>query len=524
MNYKSDTGLTQSIWMHKGADMPQTEPLTQDLKCDVVVVGAGLAGITTAYLLAKEGKKVIVLDKGTIGGGETGRTTAHLSDALDDRYYRYIEVHGKDGARLAWESHRAAIQRIEDIVGEEGIDCRFTRLDGYLYIEEGSEEELDKELQAVHSIGMTKVVKLKHCPVPTLSSGPCLRFPDQAQFDVLPYLANLSHQILNNGGRIFTGTYAVEFEGGPVARVRTQQGYSVMANSLVVATNSPVNDKVSIHTKQFPYRSYAIGVLVPKGAVPQALYWDNLDHYHYVRLAEPFRNTDGKSRREDDNDRSQEHEVMIVGGEDHKVGQDHNPQQRFLALEEWTRRKFPEAGEVVYRWSGQVLEPADYLGFIGRNPGDAQNVYIATGDSGHGMTHATLAGMILTDLILDRDNKWAALYDPARSMRKSPGEFVKENLNTVAQYKDLLTPGEVTSPEEVLPGTGRIIRNGLTKMAVYCDDAGIRHECSAVCPHMGCIVSWNAVEKSWDCPCHGSRFDPYGRVVFGPAIKDLEKK
>jgi Rieske Fe-S protein len=380
------------------------------------------------------------------------------------------------------------------------------------------------------------VVKLKECPVPTLTSGPCLRFPGQAQFNILPYLAGMSHSILNNGGRIFTGTYVTQFEGGSVAKVQTENGFSVMANALVVATNTPVNDTVAIHTKQFPYRTYAIGVRVPKGSVPLALYWDNLDHYHYVRLAE------GKAAGRDDDreeveenraerqeeqaerhhDREADFDILIVGGADHKTGQEDHPGQRFLDLEDWTRLKFPEAREVVYRWSGQVLEPADYLAFIGRNPGDADNVYIATGDSGHGMTHGTLAGMIITDLIQKRENKWATLYDPSRSVIKSTKEYLSENLNVAAQYKDFLTPGQVADPAEVLPGTGRIMRKGLTKVAVYCDAQGVRHECSAVCPHLGCIVAWNEVENSWDCPCHGSRFDPYGKVVFGPAIKDLE--
>jgi glycine/D-amino acid oxidase-like deaminating enzyme/nitrite reductase/ring-hydroxylating ferredoxin subunit len=529
MMNQSDNGATQSIWMHKGADMPKTGPLTEDLKCDVVVVGAGISGLTAAYILAREGKRVVVLDKGAIGGGESGRTTAHLSNALDDRYYRYLELHGLEGARLACDSHRAAIQKIEDIVEESAIDCGFTRLDGYLFIEKGSEEELDKELQAAHAIGFTGVVKLKRCPVPTLTPGSCLRFPGQGQFNIMPYLAGLSRGVIDNGSHIFTGTYVTHMEGGAVAKVQTESGYTIVANDLVVATNTPINDTFAIHTKQFPYRTYAIGVRVPKGSVPLALYWDNLDHYHYVRLAEGKAVSEEEEQEERDRegegsrkDREADFEILIVGGADHKTGQESNPQNRFLDLEDWTRLKFPEAREVVYRWSGQVLEPADYLGFIGRNPGDADNVYISTGDSGHGMTHGTLAGMIISDLIQKRENKWAALYDPSRSVLKSTKEYFSENLNVAAQYKDLLTPGEVSDPTEVLPGTGRIMRKGLSKVAIYCDESGVRHECSAVCTHLGCIVAWNAVESSWDCPCHGSRFDPYGKVVFGPAIKDLE--
>jgi Rieske Fe-S protein len=209
-----------------------------------------------------------------------------------------------------------------------------------------------------------------------------------------------------------------------------------------------------------------------------------------------------------------------VGGEDHKTGQAEDLEVRFGRLLEWTRRHFPIAGDIAFRWSGQVLEPNDYMAFIGRNPGD-ENVYIATGDSGNGMTHGTIAGMLIPDLILGIENRWAKLYDPARKTLRSAPDFVKENVNVVAQYADWVTPGEVSSPDEVKPGTGAIMRDGAKKYAVYRDDAGALHIRSAVCTHLFCIVDWNSVEKTWDCPCHGSRFDPYGRVVNGPAISDL---
>jgi nitrite reductase/ring-hydroxylating ferredoxin subunit len=220
-----------------------------------------------------------------------------------------------------------------------------------------------------------------------------------------------------------------------------------------------------------------------------------------------------------------DYNVLIVGGEDHKTGQEANEQERLDCLEQWAREKFPMAGDVLYRWSGQVLEPVDSMAFIGRNPGEA-HTYIATGDSGHGMTHGTIAGILITDLILGRPNAWAPLYDPARVKVnvQSGGEFLKENLNVAAQYKDYITPGEVTDAGQVMPGSGNVMRKGMTKVAVYCDLEGKRHEMSAVCPHMGCIVHWNQVEKSWDCPCHGSRFDPLGEVLNGPALKGLDKQ
>jgi Rieske Fe-S protein len=213
--------------------------------------------------------------------------------------------------------------------------------------------------------------------------------------------------------------------------------------------------------------------------------------------------------------------VLIVGGEDHKTGQADDADERFDRLERWARARFPTAGAVEYRWSGQVLEPVDYMGFIGRNPGD-RRTYIATGDSGNGMTHGTIAGILLTDLILGRENPWATLYDPARKSLRATMEFLKENVNVAAQYVELVTPGDADSPADVAPESGAVLRRGTKKVAVYRDAAGTLHTCSAICTHLGCVVHWNDTEKTWDCPCHGSRFDRFGKVVNGPAIADLQ--
>jgi Rieske Fe-S protein len=250
-----------------------------------------------------------------------------------------------------------------------------------------------------------------------------------------------------------------------------------------------------------------IGLSVPRGSVDRALYWDTPHPYHYVRLA------DGAGA--DD--------VLIVGGEDHKTGQEDEGHAPFAALEAWTRERFPMAGDVRHAWSGQVLEPVDSLAFIGRNPGDADNVYIVTGDSGNGMTHGTIAGILLADLIAGRENAWSTLYDPARVTLRATPRFAKENLNVAAQYAALATPGDIGSPADLAPGTGAILRRGLKKVAVYRDDSGAVHEFSAACPHLGCIVQWNGAERSWDCPCHGSRFHAEGRVINGPAMRGLER-
>jgi glycine/D-amino acid oxidase-like deaminating enzyme/nitrite reductase/ring-hydroxylating ferredoxin subunit len=485
-------------------ETPLCAPLATDVHVEVCVVGAGIAGMTTGYLLARAGKSVVVLDDGPIGGGMTQMTSAHLTHAIDDRYFELERLHGRIAARLAAESHTAAIERIEAIARDERIECQFERVDGYLFLAEGDREEtLDRELDAAHRAGLTGVTKQARAPYDSFDSGPCLRFPRQAQFHPLMYLAGLTQALHRLDGRVYTGSHAERIDGGTPARVRTRS-HLVTADAVVVATNVPVNDRVAIHTKQAPYMSYVIGTRMPRGAVPQALAWDTGDPYHYVRVA-PFG---------DD-------ELLIVGGEDHKSGQANDNGQRYERLEAWTRARFPMAGEVAFRWSGQVMETVDGLAFTGRNPMDAENVYIHTGDSGMGLTHGTIAGMLLCDLITGRGSPWARLYDPARKRVRAAREYAAENLNVARQYGDWLTPGEVGSPDEIAPGSGAVMRRGLHKVAVYRDAQGALHERSAACPHLGCIVHWNGAAASWDCPCHGSRFDCAGRVINGPANRDL---
>lgn len=499
---------SRSVWMDT-AEVPLESSLAERVSADVCIVGAGIAGMSTAYLLAREGKLVVVLDDGPIGGGMTGRTTAHLVTALDDRYFELERLHGEEGARLAAESHAAAINAIEAIVEQEAIKCEFERLDGYLFVPpHDSRKVLDDELEAVYRAGLTDIEKVERVPWGEYDTGPALRFPRQAQFHPLKYLAGLAKVIKEKGGRIYTQSHATEIEGGKHARIDTAGGGVVNAGAVVVATNTPVNDLIAIHTKQAPYQTYVIGARVPKGSIPRGLYWDTPDPYHYLRIE-----TVGKG--------AEAYDVLIVGGEDHKTGQEDDANKRFAALERWTRHRFSMIESIEYRWSGEVMEPVDGLAFIGRNPMDKNNVFIATGDSGNGMTHGTIAGILLTDLIMGRKNPWEKIYDPSRITFKSLGEFAKENLNVAVQYTDLVVAGDVDSVDEIKKGSGAIMARGLSKVAVYRDPAGEVHQFSAVCKHLGCIVKWNTLENTWDCPCHGSRYDALGKVIQGPANSDL---
>ena len=490
------------------------ESLNTSANADVLVIGAGIAGLTTAYCLLKAGRKVMVVEDGFVGSGESGRTTAHLTCALDDRYYEIERAFGKEKSRMAAESHTAAINWMEQTVKQESIDCNFERVDGFLFIHPSdTKENLEKEFEATQNAGI-KTEWLDAVPGIAGETSPCIKFPDQGQFHIMHYLHGLTNAIIRMGGVIYTETHARHIDNNGAECNR----YKVTASTVVVATNTPVNDFVAIHTKQFPYRTYVVGLKLKKGQIQHSLWWDTGDQdskwltapYHYVRL----------QRLDDDYD------LVIAGGEDHKTGQADDEEipepDRYKALINWTRKRFPLAEDVVYQWSGQVIEPLDYMAFIGKNPGD-ENVHIITGDSGNGMTHGTLGGIIVSDLIQGKENKWADLYSPKRSPLKVPKRFVAEMANMTKQYADFITKADISEIDELPPGDGAILSKGLKRFAIYKGDDGQINAFSAVCPHLGCMVHWNGDEKTFDCSCHGSRFTKDGVVINGPATIGLER-
>jgi glycine/D-amino acid oxidase-like deaminating enzyme/nitrite reductase/ring-hydroxylating ferredoxin subunit len=501
-------GASLSLWLDT-APMPSHSPLTGNAEADVCVIGGGIAGLTTAYLLTRAGKRVILLEAHELASGESGRTTAHWMPT-DDRYFEIEHSFGAPAAALIARSFQEATDLAESIVREEGIDCAFKRLDGYLYCLPGQDQSiLDKEHDAARRAGVA-VERVGRVPNLSFETGPALRFARQAQFHPTRYLGALSERCVGYGARIFCGSRAIDVERrGDRQRVRTESA-EVEAAAVVIATNTPFIDRVVMHTKQSGYRTYVLGLEVPKGAVPDLLLWDVGDPYYYVRL--------------DGGNAQSTVDILIVGGADHKVGQEHHPEHRYRQIEQWVRQRYPMAGAVKYRWSGQVMEPADGVAYFGRNPADDDNVFIITGDSGTGMTHCTAGAMTVTDLILGRPNEWALVYDPARKATHALGEFVKEQANTLAQYKDLLTAGEVDDVEQLQAGQGAVVRSGLKKLAVYRDEQSKLHICTAICTHLGCVVRWNAAERSWDCPCHASRFDVDGTVLHGPASRPLSRE
>lgn len=494
---------SQSLWMST-AVAPQATPLQGDQRCDVVVVGSGIAGLSTAYELSERGRSVIVIDRGSIAGGMTARTSAHLAPLCDDLMSEMQKIKGEDQSKLFYESQAAAVDRIEEIQKREGIDCDFRRLDGYLF--QGDDmpaDVIDEELGAVRAVGAA-VERLVGVPLSGCDHRHALRYPRQATFHPLKYLAGVAEVCAKRGVRIFAHTTADEIveENGAVT-VKTARGL-IRAGHAVVATNSSIVDRVALHSKTSPYRTYVMGFAIKHGELPDALYWDTEEPYHYVRL-QP--NASGM-------------DVVLVGGEDHKSGEADDAEKRFERLEQWARGKMPMLKDVTHRWSGQVLDTIDYAGFIGKNPG-SEFIYIATGDSGQGLTHGVMGAILNATLVTGGESKWAELYAPERKPMKAAKNWVMENSTALKNLAEYVTPGEIGSADELEPGQGAIIRDGLRKIAAYRDATGNVHLHSAACTHLGCHLHWNSFESCWDCPCHGSIFAPEGQVLNAPAIVGL---
>jgi glycine/D-amino acid oxidase-like deaminating enzyme/nitrite reductase/ring-hydroxylating ferredoxin subunit len=494
---------SRSLWMDVDV-APNAARLTRAITCDTVIIGSGIAGLSTAYELSGQGQKVVVLDRGKIGKGMTARTTAHLSANNDDTFKTMIEKRGEKLAKDFYVSQQAAIDRIDAIQQSESIGCDFRRVDGFLFPgPQTSQKEIDDERDASKTAGMPCKIAVG-LPFKGHEKTRCLRYPNQGTFHPTKYLKGLVRCIEARGGKLFadTAVVQVEEEDGEVV-VKTEDGATVRAKHAVVATNSPINDRYALHTKQAPYRTYAMALELPRGTLPDGLYWDMLDPYHYVR---PHPGA--------------AHDYLIAGGEDHKSGEADDAEIRYEALEAWIRNLMPDLGGVTHRWSGQVLDTIDYSAFSGRNPG-SKNVYVHTGDSGQGITHGVVGSLIIASMIMQGRELWQELYGPERKTAGALSTFISENVTAVKNFAEYAAPGEVGSFDEIEPGKGAIVRQGLKKLAAYRDEKGKLHVRSAACTHLGCHLHWNSFERCWDCPCHGSQFGIDGEVLNAPAIAPL---
>jgi glycine/D-amino acid oxidase-like deaminating enzyme/nitrite reductase/ring-hydroxylating ferredoxin subunit len=494
-----------SLWMPV-PELPGT-PVEDSRPADLVVIGGGMAGLSVAYEALLKGRQVTIMDRGAIASGMTARTTAHLASTLDDRYYKFIKLRGEDQAALLYQSQAAAIDRIEEITKAEGIDCDFQRCPGYLFLGQGDKlDVLEKEIEACRKIGFRGVTWQLRAPLQDFDTDRCLRFPRQARFHPLKYLHGLARAILAKGAvfRPFTAVDSVTQDGHAVA-VKTRSGHTVLARDVVCATNAPIAGRLTLQAKMAPYRTYAMAFPIARDTVEDALYWDTLDAYHYVRL-QPGEKKDW----------------LIVGGEDHKTGEADDAQARFDALTSWARERFGKLGAPTHKWSGQVLEPVDYAGYVGRDP-DNEHIYFVTGDSGQGITNGAVAGLLLPALLDGGDHPWRALYDPARVSLKATDTFIAENVTAVKSFAEHLGGPLLPSEESLAPGEGGLVGGGgINPVAAYRDEDGKMHRVSSICSHVGCTVHFNSFERCWDCPCHGSHFDVDGQELNAPATAPLK--
>jgi glycine/D-amino acid oxidase-like deaminating enzyme/nitrite reductase/ring-hydroxylating ferredoxin subunit len=495
---------SSSYWLDKRT-IAKCDPLDRDERCDVLVVGAGIAGLTAAYLLSSAGRDVVVLDRADIGGVDSTCTTAHLTMVTDTSLSELVDSLGRDHAQALWDAGLAAINQIDQIVRGEGIECDFAWVPGYLHATAGASSDvldrLRRDAEAAHSMGFDA----DFVGAVPFAGTAGIKFADQARFHPGKYLTGLADAILANGGRIYARTAAEKFDDKPM---RVAVGpHHVACDRIVVATHNPLVGESGIvsatllQTKLALYSTYVIAGTVEKGSVPDGLYWDTGDPYHYLRL-QPMADRD----------------LVIFGGEDHKTGQADDTRRCYERLERTLREKLPSI-RVTHRWSGQVIETPDGLPYIGEQ---AERQFAATGFSGNGMTFGTLAGMIVRDAIVGIANPWRELLALDRKRLGAAWDYVKENRDyPYYLIRDRLAGSKFRTLRSIARGQGRITEHQGQRVAAYRDADGALTLRSAVCTHMGCIVGWNAAEKTWDCPCHGSRFLPDGSVMSGPAEAPL---
>jgi glycine/D-amino acid oxidase-like deaminating enzyme/nitrite reductase/ring-hydroxylating ferredoxin subunit len=489
------------------ASTPRFPKLDHDVEVDVLVVGGGITGLTAAYLLTETGRSVALIERERCAQIDTGHTTAHLTMITDLRLTELVKNFGRDHAQAVWDAGLAAIAQIHAIARDEQIDCDFAWVPGFLHAPIGAASadprQFEDEASMATSLGFDAVF-VDEVP---LVGGPGVMFPDQARFHPRKYLAGVARTISDRGAMIFEHTAADEFSDEPLS-VKAN-GHTIRCQYVVLATHTPLVGNAGVvsamlfQTKQALYTSYVIAGRVPKGRILDASFWDTADPYHYLRL-EPHR----------------DHDVVIFGGEDHKTGQAIDTNECFARLEQTLASIVPDI-DITHRWSGQVIETPDGLPYIGET---AKRQFTGTGFAGNGMTFGTLTGMMAVDRLTRRKNPWSDLFDPSRKkILGGAWDYIKENKDyPYYLIRDRFAGTEGRSLRSVPRGSGKVLSLDGRQVAVYRDENGTVTKRSAICTHMACTVDWNEAERTWDCPCHGSRFKVDGAVVAGPAESPLE--
>ncbi|MEO6499693.1 MAG: FAD-dependent oxidoreductase, partial [Mucilaginibacter sp.] len=468
------------------------------------IVGGGITGLTAALLLQKSGKKTVLAEAANIGFGTTGGTTAHINTFADTTYNETESAFGEEGAKLFADAIGTGFGIIKSNVEIYGIDCDYAEKAGYIYAEDDVQaKELDNVYDGAVKVGVAvKYIDSVPTPVPYVKA---LQFDGQAQFQPLKYLQGLQKIYLDAGGVIFENTLIDSLENDNGVHIAISKSGSIKAQKVIYATHMPPNINV-FNFRCAPYRSYVMAVKLASGSYPDALVYDTQDPYHYVRT----HIINGE-------------ELLIVGGHDHKTAHE-DAAKPFSDLENYIREYY-DVLSIAYKWSSQYYVPADGFPYVGQLPFAAEGIYCATGYNGNGMMLGSVAARIIADLVLDQQNPYADLFSTTR-LKPIDGftEFVKENADVAYHFvKDRIAINEPDSLSSLAPGTGKVIEVDGNNIAAYRDETGVIHALSPVCTHTGCIVKFNNEEKSWDCPCHGARYDIEGNVLTGPATKNLQK-
>ncbi|WP_312134672.1 FAD-dependent oxidoreductase [Sphingobacterium sp.] len=496
-------GARKSLWQ---SEVKKYEGfLARGHRYDVVIVGAGITGISTAYRLQNQGLKCVILEASNIGFGTTGGTTAHLNDFFDTTFEETINKFGLENARLLAEAGKEAMQIFTSNVMKNTIDCDFEHKDAVLFAtSEEQVEELEKIFEGAQKVGyqMAYTDSIEY----PMGFQKALLIPRQAQFHPLKYIKALAEAFTNAGGTIIDNCiYESHDESDQEVLIHTSQG-TVRGGHAVFATHTPPGVNL-LHFTTAPYRSYAIAFTLNSEDYPNTLGYDLCNPYHYYRT----HIIQGKK-------------MIIAGGEDHKTGHSEDEGACFARLENHCRNYF-DINQIQYAWSSQYFEPADGLPSIGVLPSSQGRLFVATGFRGNGMTFGTLSSTILTDLILQRPNRFAKLFDPKR-FKPTAGfkSFLKENATVLKDMiGDKINMERINSLLDIEPGKAKVVRYGGQAYAVYSESNGQRHVLKSTCPHAKCEVRWNNAELSWDCPCHGSRFNVNGKMLNGPSTQGLER-